>query len=790
MSTQDNNPKVVDFSQRTAVPGERPDRAAGEMLGQVRAHATKRVIGLVTTLFENADDTLFDLASKAESNAAQASFFDGMREVRKQRQSIETKFQERFSRQFSDFQAGRAPAGGGRPDGGSAPAPGELSLSLVDDSELEESLAVGSMVAKAENRLQRPLFALNQRLAHLANARVEDASNPIGPAIIAQTFREAMANAATTLEVKLVVYKLFDRFVLGGLDALYDELNALMIHAGVLPQLRGVVVQRQTAAPARTGGAGLPAGAELPGGAAPMTAPGAGLGAAPMAGGAGAAYDPVAAELQSSLYGTLRALLAHRRDLGDGGEAADGGGYAGPVLGATDLLSALAVLQGQALSTQSLADSAQMVAQVKEQLLSQAGKLHGADKAHVAGSDEDTIDLVGMLFEYILQDRNLPAQMQALLARLQIPFIKVALLDKHLFARRTHPARQLLDALADACVGWSEESDRDRRLYDKVKEIVDVLLKDFEDDLGIFDRLRVDFEAFAEANKRRAELAEQRAAEATRGRDRLQGARRQAAREIVQRMEGRDLPELVRNVLSKPWANYLVLVLLRQGEGSEEWQQALRFADALIWSVQPKNDEASRTRLRALLPELEKRLRHGLATVAFDENDVRRLMQQLHGLYATVLGEAAPETEAATAALSASANEPVHDPLQAAGDSVLTALEEDAAPVETVDERHAQQVRELKVGTWIEFTDAQGNKERAKLSWISPISSKYLFVNRKGLKVADKTAVQLAAEIGAGRATVLEEVPLFDRALDAIVERLKSAHAAKAGEGAHPAPEA
>ena len=294
MSTQDNNPKVVDFSQRTAVPGERPDRAAGEMLGQVRAHATKRVIGLVTTLFENADDTLFDLASKAESNAAQASFFDGMREVRKQRQSIETKFQERFSRQFSDFQTGRAPAGGGRPDGGSAPAPGELSLSLLDDSELEESLAVGSMVAKAENRLQRPLFALNQRLAHLANARVEDASNPIGPAIIAQTFREAMANAETTLEVKLVVYKLFDRFVLGGLDALYDELNALMIHAGVLPQLRGVVVQRQTAAPARTGGAGLPAGAELPAGAAPMTAPGAGLGAAPMAGGAGAAYDPVA----------------------------------------------------------------------------------------------------------------------------------------------------------------------------------------------------------------------------------------------------------------------------------------------------------------------------------------------------------------------------------------------------------------------------------------------------------------------------------------------------------------
>jgi len=84
----------------------------------------------------------------------------------------------------------------------------------------------------------------------------------------------------------------------------------------------------------------------------------------------------------------------------------------------------------------------------------------------------------------------------------------------------------------------------------------------------------------------------------------------------------------------------------------------------------------------------------------------------------------------------------------------------------------------MKVGTWVEFTDANTSaKERAKLSWISPISSKYLFVNRKGLKVSDKTMFALAAEIRRGGAVVLEEVPLFDRALDAIVERLKAAHA-------------
>ena len=99
------------------------------------------------------------------------------------------------------------------------------------------------------------------------------------------------------------------------------------------------------------------------------------------------------------------------------------------------------------------------------------------------------------------------------------------------------------------------------------------------------------------------------------------------------------------------------------------------------------------------------------------------------------------------------------------------------------DDECLKQAKEMKVGTWVEFTDANtGSKERAKLSWISPISSKYLFVNRKGLKVSDKTVFALAAEIRRGHAVVLEEVPLFDRALDAIVERLKAAHAPPAEE--------
>ncbi len=440
----------------------------------------------------------------------------------------------------------------------------------------------------------------------------------------------------------------------------------------------------------------------------------------------------------------------------------------------------------------SAADAALTVQQIKQELLDQATKFHGSDKAHVTGADEDTIDLVGMLFEFILQDRNLPPQMQALLGRLQIPFLKVAILDKHLFAQKSHPARQLLDAMAQACIGWSEESDRDHRLYDKVKNTVEALLKDFDDDLTVFDRTRKDFETFLEGNKKRADLAEQRAAEATRGREKLHAARRQAAKEVLQRVDGRDLPEIVHSVLTRPWANYLVLTLLRQGEDSNEWRHALRFADEFAWSAEPKVTDADRTRLKGLLPALEKGLRHGLATVAYHENDVKQLMIELNAFYRTLLhGDSAPTSTVALPSGAAAANEAggfeivgkavataaaVESPIE---EVVLREEEEESAEANYADDDEClKQAREMKVGTWVEFTDSNsGNKERAKLSWISPISSKYLFVNRKGLKVSDKTVFALAAEIRRSQAVILEEVPLFDRALDAIVERLKAAHA-------------
>ncbi|MGH8153566.1 MAG: DUF1631 family protein, partial [Rhodanobacteraceae bacterium] len=139
-------PKVVDLASRASEDG---NGHVGRLLVAVREMTLKATGNLVAALLDNVDDTLFDLAEKAESNSSQTEYFDGMRETRKRRPRIERLFGERVARGFSEFSAGRPVHANETQKAFSAS--GELSL--VDDRELEESLAVSSMVAKADGRL-------------------------------------------------------------------------------------------------------------------------------------------------------------------------------------------------------------------------------------------------------------------------------------------------------------------------------------------------------------------------------------------------------------------------------------------------------------------------------------------------------------------------------------------------------------------------------------------------------------------------------------------------------------
>lgn len=752
-------PKVVPLGPRIeATTGEH----VGDLLGGVRSTTARHLQQCIANLFEHVDDALFDLAEKAENNATQTHYFDGMREVRKRRPAIERLFLARVNHQLGAL-AGRVMAGSGA---GTPPT----ELSLVDDADLEESLAITSMSSKHDSRLARVLYAVNQRLAVICGGRkIDNSGNPIGPGELAQAFRLALKELDADLRVKLLIYKLFDRYVLSALEDLYADVNRQLARAGVLPQLRSQVPHGSA------DGHASDANRQHPASGAPTAA-------------ADEAIDPATSELLQTLHN----LFVARRDATRGGAPA-GGDAGDPPPSANELLGALSLLQtqltiaGGGSGALTGADPATYqpinAAELKDQLLAQLTALRGSRPHHVASMDEDTIDLVGMLFEFILEDPTLPAEMQAMLARLQIPYLKAAILDRKLFSHRQHPARRLLDLLAEQAKGWSRDSDRDGHLYETIKRIVNQLLHDFDDDLGIFDRLLGELQHFVDTNRRRSELIEQRVAETARGREKLDQARRRAAREIVERIGGRHLPPLATEVLTRAWANHLVLVLLRQGEDSTEFRDALRFVNDFIASTQPVPDETARNRLRQLLPGIVRALREGLANIAFQPQDTERLLAQLREWYARQLGEPVHGEPAPT-----EPRQPA-PPAQPAQPAIPESIQPIAAPAPESDELPEEavavaanspewrQVEALQPGVWLEFQLPDEEMVRAKLSWISPMSGRYLFVNRRGLKVADYAPQELAVLLGSKHAHVLATNALFDRAMSAIVSRLQQTDA-------------
>jgi hypothetical protein len=739
--------KVVNLSPRQDPTSPR----VGELLNAVRNIAGQRLQQSVGNAFEHVDDALFDLAEKAENNAAQMHYFDGMREVRKRRPAVERNFLSMINRDLGELVHPQTPS-----PATSTQQLGSIELTLVADNELEESLAITSMISKNESRLARDLFTVNQRLSVICGGhKIDDTSNPVAPSILAQTFRRALHELTADMRVKLIIYKLFDRYVLSSLEELYHEINTALVRAGVLPQLRLEVPHNTNAG----------TGAKTTAASQPASVP--------------ATTIDEAGDIPSDLLQTLHALFSARRGP-VGGHARSGDAGMGSMSGANlpsanELLGALSVLQSQIASAGPLphaqpddtADLGREVLQLKGQLLAQIGALRGERPSHVATIDEDTIDLVGMLFEFILEDRNLPPQMQVLLARLQIPYLKAAILDRKMFAHRQHPARRLLDGLADQAKGWSEESDRDHRLHEKVKSIVEHLLHDFDDDMGIFDRLLIDLQQFQEVNKRRSELAEQRVAESTQGREKLEQARRRAAREILDRVGDQKLPPLIHGVLTRAWANHLVLIFLRQGDASPEFRNALHFVDDFIASSRPASNPESRQLLRQMIPGIERALRSGLTNVAFQEQDIERLLEQLNAYYRHQLGETVAAGEDISLEAIPESIQPMPEP-QVMLDEVI----DDSVTVPP-DSPEWLQVQALQPGTWLEFALQDEAMTRAKLSWISPMSGRYLFVNRRGLKVADYSPQELAVLLADGYARVLAANALFDRAMTAIVGKLQ-----------------
>jgi hypothetical protein len=591
--------------------------------------------------------------------------------------------------------------------------------------------------------------------------------------VLCGAFQLAMANVPVELPVKLVVYKLFDRHVMHFVGGLYDEINILLGKAGVMPKLTPKI-RRNPVAPAMMRGDG--GESQLAGDSSYVTE----------SGGHSSLYaaSTHAADLQGEIFAALQQLLGVRRARTGDGVAASSLMVTAPmgsvpVVDTGELLGALNAIQQSNVVmlpqgrrvTQALSPDDMRARLISDLNITREGQITRA----LGDADNDTIDVISMLFEFILDDYSLPDAMKALISRLQIPMLKVAIIDKTFFSKKIHPARRLLNSLAQAAVGWNDTGDRANDvLYNKIESIVKRVLNEFHDDPSIFSELDDEFNAWWQQEQRGAQIAEQRTNQVTRGKEQLRSAKQTVVEELNKRLRRQKVvPEAVMSLLEDGWKDVLLLNYLRQGADSKEWQESLEIVDRLLWSVQPKSDYAERQQLLRGIPELLRNLRERLNSISFDQHKMARLFKELQNCHIGCLRGGDPNLIHGAGTSPSSAQE-IHfpDSQLVSGNSQLNQMADEAI---SEHDEYTEQARELTVGSWLEMQDG-AVKNRVKLSWKSKVTDTYIFVNRKGMKAMELTTANLSRRLREGSAKLVEisDTPIIDRALDAMLTALKN----------------
>ncbi len=211
---------------------------------------------------------------------------------------------------------------------------------------------------------------------------------------------------------------------------------------------------------------------------------------------------------------------------------------------------------------------------------------------------------------------------------------------------------------------------------------------------------------------------------------------------------------------------------LAEGTKGDAWGRGVRTLDDLLWSLTAKERSAQKARLAKLVPVMIRNLRAGAAAVNVGDERIKPLLDAMYQLHMAAIKPAAtPSTD------DARTPDTIAPPAGATVAGVETAAVEkpmadmSAAPASRIPNVH-DFVAEMVVGTWLAFGEGD-QTVNARLAWISPLRSKYLFTTRERSRAIVATPEDLAWQLGAGKASlIVEPVPLFDRAVSAALDTL------------------
>lgn len=709
-------------------------------LKKLESQASKSLMDLLGDMFASCDDLFFDLASRADSNLEQNLYFESMREVRVKATACKSEFARILADNFVAL---------GKPDRkpGSDTSNEAEGLSLVQEDDVELDVAINSMTSRARVAAKQPLYEFHQRIESLFSDHIREEQNPLDPSSLIRCFAGGAESMELAIKARIILLKQFERYVLNRLPEIYVNANKLLESLGVK-----FVDQRKIK---RSGSFGRPG----------TTQPDVEDGLLPD----DSAHYVYNQPALSELSGILQRLRSGRS-------------YANPsfvhaplFVGQSDEppISSEALLE---LLDSELAATTQTgtfdIRNYMRELMS-LSKERGKP-ASVQQVDEDIINLVAMFFDFVLDDRNIPDKLRALIGRLQMPVLKIALRDKSFFTNSEHPCRHFINELSRVGIGIAGNDQNSEELLEQVEDWVQDIQNEAGDKVNSFKAALEELTQYRDKLEKRAGLVEKRTSESAKGEAQKKVARMKAQKAIQEAMDGKAVTRTISEFIVNNWQQVLYRTQLREGDESPDWLQQLQSMQDLIWCSQPHNDEKSNSRRDRILPELMEKIRKGLASTTLNDNQVNKCVADIDAC----IKKASSASDASTLDIETfqAAKENRLETLESQKTwKEMTALERQKKHHEALTYEFIERADATSVGSWLEFkVPASGTTMRCKLAAKLDESDTYIFVNRLGFKTMERARKDFAFDLQRKRARILKTGPLFDRSLHKMVSSLKN----------------
>lgn len=745
------------------------DEAAGEIKNKLRRVTQRALDRICTQFFGIVDNELLVKARDAGTNAVQMMYFEGLELIEKNQDRIRHDFIGDALKQIDqiseleDVLERRR-----RRETGNTPR-----LELVDTEQFEEWLAVAEVISKAENRYNDTLLDLRAQLGLVAKPWTHKDVIPVGPSVITWSFDDAVKEFEFRRVVKQDIYRCFESALMPMLGNLYAALAQVLEESGAFPSVEELRESLQRMSVPRT-----PSGVRLEPEAyqemdsavreATMAAEGIST-AAPRVD-----HNPFLENSGSGrdIYSTARSLLSvDRRSKEQLGREPDSILASADTLDhdtfeTTDILSALGTIENELGGEASLTD-----VRVRPRLIELLQSQHG-DRKRLNEDDYDTLNVMESLVDSLQEDSFLTEGIREWITRLEITLNKLAAKDPAFLQpddERPHSAVQMLNQLGRLGNQKDVRDGIDREVGSRVDELLKKVVTEYDENPTVFSEVVDELNPLVDKQTRAYRGNIERTVRASEGQQKLARARRAVMGEMEERISGKEVPNLLLELLNPGWRNLLVHTHLRKGADSHEFQDQVGLIDQLWGQLDGSIAEDSEAYVDP--DTLLKRVVTGLNSISFDPSKRTPLIMSLSS---ALVGD----TTGKKSDINFSPVEPSGVPDALGLDGLLPEVE---PIIDSEDEeirsswsKAVERARRIQVGEWLAAADPQGRPLILTVAFVGDDASSFVLVNRKGVKNRELSLRELADGLHQGEITLLDDydLPLMERASQRMLENM------------------